>query len=86
LLSRKLSDRRVATRARLATTRVDIDRRDTDIGTNNVELDKRKFIYIVDRIGGADILALTGEAAEIGEARDSDDHRDGDAHKDRDRH
>lgn len=37
--------------------------------------------YMVDRIGGgADIPALTGEAAEIGAARD------GDGHKDRDRH
>jgi hypothetical protein len=51
----------------------------TDISTNNVELDTRNFIYIVDRIGGgADILALTGEAEEIGLGKaepDRDDHR-----------
>jgi hypothetical protein len=84
LLGRKLSDRDLRDQGAIGDDRVGIDRRDTDTGTNNVELDTRKFIYIVDRIGGADILALTGEAAEIGEARDSDDHRD--AHKDRDRH
>ena len=39
----------------------------TNVMTNNVELDTRRLIYIVDRVGsGADILALTGEAAEIG--------------------
>ena len=54
----------------------------TDISTNNVELDTRNLVYIVDRIGGgADILALTGEAKEIGEGKsepDRDDHRGGD--------
>jgi hypothetical protein len=35
--------------------------------TNNVEVDNRGFIIIVDRIGnGMDILELTGRAAEIG--------------------
>jgi hypothetical protein len=39
----------------------------TNVMTNNVELDTRNLIYIVDRVGsGADILALTGEAASIG--------------------
>jgi hypothetical protein len=60
----------------------------TDISTNNVELDTRNFIYIVDRIGGgADILALTGEAQEIGEGKnepDRDDHRGHDNDKDND--
>ena len=48
----------------------------TDVMTNNVELDTRNFIYIVDRVGsGADILQLTGEAKEIGEGKD-DNNRD----------
>src|SRR5262249_44524483 len=39
----------------------------TNIMTNNVELDTRNLIYIVDRAGsGADILALTGQAEKIG--------------------
>lgn len=39
----------------------------TNVMTNNVELDTRQLIYIVDRVGsGADILALTGQAAAIG--------------------
>lgn len=39
----------------------------TNVMTNNVELDTRKLIYIVDRVGsGADILALTGQAEKIG--------------------
>lgn len=38
-----------------------------NVMTNNVELDTRGFIYIVDRVGsGADILKLTGRAAAIG--------------------
>jgi hypothetical protein len=42
----------------------------TNVMTNNVELDTRNLIYIVDRVGsGADILALTGDAAEIGNGR-----------------
>lgn len=40
----------------------------TNVMTNNVELDTRKLVYIVDRVGsGADILKLTGAAARIGE-------------------
>jgi hypothetical protein len=63
----------------------------TDISTNNVELDTRNLIYIVDRIGGgADILELTGDAKEIGEGKtedhDRDDHRDRDRDRDRDDH
>jgi hypothetical protein len=39
----------------------------TNVMTNNVELDTRNLVYIVDRVGsGADILRLTGEAALIG--------------------
>jgi hypothetical protein len=34
--------------------------------TNNVEVDNRGYVYIVDRIGnGMDILKLTGEARRI---------------------
>jgi len=37
-----------------------------DVMTNNVELDDRGFIYIVDRAGGGlDILSLSGAAKEI---------------------
>jgi hypothetical protein len=40
----------------------------TNVMTNNVELDTRKLVYIVDRVGGgADILKLTGIAEAIGE-------------------
>jgi len=36
--------------------------------TNNVELDTRNLVYIVDRVGsGADILRLTGSAEDIGQ-------------------
>jgi hypothetical protein len=39
----------------------------TNVMTNNVELDTRNLIYIVDRVGsGADILQLIGDAAKIG--------------------
>jgi hypothetical protein len=60
----------------------------TDISTNNVELDTRNLVYIVDRIGGgADILELTGEAKEIGEGKsghvDADEHH-GHDHDDHD--
>jgi hypothetical protein len=50
-----------------------------DIMTNNVELDTRNLIYIVDRVGsGADILQLTGEAKEIGEGKEDNDRDDND--------
>jgi hypothetical protein len=36
--------------------------------TNNVELDTRNLVYIVDRVGsGADIFRLTGSAEVIGQ-------------------
>jgi hypothetical protein len=42
--------------------------------TNNVEVDNRGYIIIVDRIGnGMDILKLTGEAREIGFPGSHDD-------------
>jgi hypothetical protein len=42
--------------------------------TNNVEVDNRGYVYIVDRIGnGMDILKLTGEAREIAFPDGSDD-------------
>jgi hypothetical protein len=42
--------------------------------TNNVEVDNRGCIIIVDRIGnGMDILKLTGKARNIGLGKDSDD-------------
>jgi hypothetical protein len=50
-----------------------------DVMTNNVELDTRNLIYIVDRVGsGADILQLTGEAKEIGEGKEDNDRDDRD--------
>jgi len=56
----------------------------TDVMTNNVELDTRNLIYIVDRVGsGADILQLTGEAEEIGQGKSEPDHDD---HGDHDNH
>ncbi|TMH23955.1 MAG: hypothetical protein E6H63_17515 [Betaproteobacteria bacterium] len=42
--------------------------------TNNVEVDNRGYIVIVDRIGnGMDILELTGKAKEIGRPTEGDD-------------
>jgi hypothetical protein len=42
--------------------------------TNNVEVDNRGYVYIVDRIGnGMDILKLTGEARAIAFPGGSDD-------------
>jgi hypothetical protein len=42
--------------------------------TNNVEVDNRGYIYIVDRIGnGMDILKLTGDAREIASPGSGDD-------------
>jgi hypothetical protein len=48
--------------------------------TNNVEVDNRGYIVIVDRIGnGMDILKLTGNARNIGLGkRGDDDDDDGD--------
>jgi len=50
-----------------------------DVSTDNAEVDDRGYIYIVDRVGGgADILKLTGEAAEIVNGdHDRDDHDGG---------
>ena len=49
--------------------------------TNNVEVDNRGYIVIVDRIGnGMDILKLTGKARNIGLGRDGDDDDDDDDH------
>jgi hypothetical protein len=45
----------------------------TVVQTNNVDVDDRGLVYIVDRVGtGMHILRLTGEAARIG--RGEDDH------------
>jgi len=53
--------------------------------TNNVEVDNRGYIVIVDRIGnGMDILKLTGKARSIGLGRDGDDDDDDDDHGHRD--
>jgi hypothetical protein len=50
--------------------------------TNNVEVDNRGYIIIVDRIGnGMDILKLTGKARNIGLGK-SDDDDDDDDHDD----
>jgi hypothetical protein len=55
--------------------------------TNNVEVDNRGYIIIVDRIGnGMDILKLTGKARNIGLGKhgDDDDDDDDDDHGHRD--
>src|SRR5438445_565121 len=45
--------------------------------TNNVEVDNRGYIIIVDRIGnGMDILKLTGKARSIGLGKHGDDDDD----------
>jgi hypothetical protein len=42
--------------------------------TNNVEVDDRGFVIIVDRIGnGMDIVELTGKAKKIGLGTDDGD-------------
>jgi hypothetical protein len=47
--------------------------------TNNVEVDNRGYIFIVDRIGnGMDILELTGKAKRIGLGIDTGGHDDDD--------
>jgi hypothetical protein len=47
--------------------------------TNNVEVDNRGIIIIVDRIGnGMDLLKLTGKARKIGSASGHDGDRDDD--------
>jgi hypothetical protein len=49
----------------------------TNVMTNNVELDTRQLVYIVDRVGsGADILSLTGDAAKIGNGSYLDHRQD----------
>jgi len=53
--------------------------------TNNVEVDNRGYVIVVDRNGsGMDILELRGRARSIGLGRDGDDDDDDDDHGHRD--